>query len=417
MSSTTRTSAKAPTPLVHNPAPGSRPDRLRRHPATGWIATLARLLLAGVFLIAGLAKIGDPAASVRAVRAYQLLPEGLETLVGRGLPALEVALAVALLLGVALRASAASAAVLLTAFIIGIASAAARGLQIDCGCFGGGGPTENPHYTGEILRDVALLGLAVGLVWLGRSRLALDVRAPQAPVTEGLDARQARVANHRHTTAVARQRVTRRMFAAGVVGAVLLSGATGATIATATAPAPPTAIPVGVTEAGGIVVGRADAPHTVIAYEDPQCPICGEFEKTSGSVLAQAVADGRVKVEYRMRSFLGPESVRAVAALGAAQDAGKFAELRAAMFAAQPEEHSGGFTVDDLLQLGASVGLTDASFVDAVRNQTYAAWAHQIDDVASKDGNTGTPELLLDGKALDSKVVFDPAALRSVLQR
>ena len=55
------------------------------------------------------------------------------------------------------------------------------------------------------------------------------------------------------------------------------------------------------------------------------------------------------------------------------------------------------------------------SFVDAVRDQRYAAWARQIDDQASRNGNTGTPELLLDGKSLDAKVVFDPAALRSAL--
>ena len=158
--------------------PPSRPERLRAHPAAAWTGTLARLVLAGVFAVAGLAKIGDPAASVRAVRAYQLLPDGLETLVGRGLPALEVALAVALLLGVALRASALIAAVLLAAFTSGIASAAARGLQIDCGCFGGGGPTENPHYTGEIVRDVAVL-LAPSLSSACRpSRLALDPRRP-----------------------------------------------------------------------------------------------------------------------------------------------------------------------------------------------------------------------------------------------
>src|SRR5690349_3415597 len=94
------------------------PPTAREHPLVGWSGTIARLILGGVFLAAGLAKIGDPAASVRAVRAYQLLPDGLETLVGRGLPAFELALAVVLLLGVAVRASAVLAAVLLTAFTI-----------------------------------------------------------------------------------------------------------------------------------------------------------------------------------------------------------------------------------------------------------------------------------------------------------
>jgi protein-disulfide isomerase len=364
---------------------------------------------------AGLAKIGDPAGSVRAVRAYQLLPDGLETLVGRGLPTLEVALAVALLLGVAVRTSALVAVVLLSAFTIGIASAAARGLRIDCGCFGGGGPTENPHYTGEILRDVALLIVALGLAWLGRSRFGLSPRTPVPPDYEGMDRRQAKVAEQRHHSALSRHGRTRRLLTVGVLGAILASGTTGAAIATATAPAPPTAIPVGVTAAGGVVVGNAGAPHTVIAYEDPQCPICGEFEQTSGPALAAAVKAGQVKVEYRMRSFLGPESVRAVAALGAAQDGGRFEALREALYAHQPQEGTGGFTVDDLISLGASIGLTDPAYVDAVRHQTYAAWAHQIDDRASRDGNTGTPQLLLDGKPLDQRTVFDPAALARAL--
>ena len=124
-------------------------------------------------------------------------------------------------------------------------------------------------------------------------------------------------------------------------------------------------------------MGDADAPHHVIAYEDPQCPVCNEFEKTSGAVLAKAVADGKVSVEYRMMNFLGPESVRAVAALGAAANQGKFAELRAALFAHQPKERTGGFTVDDLIRLGAGVGLTDAAYTAAVTKQTYAAWARR----------------------------------------
>lgn len=415
MPSSTRTSVAPPPPAPERPR-SSRSERLRRHPAVGWAATAARLILAGVFAVAGLAKIGDPAASVRAVRAYELLPDGLETLVGRGLPALEVALAVALLLGVALRAGAAIAAVLLTAFTIGVASAAARGLQIDCGCFGGGGATEDPKYAMEIARDLGLLALALGLLWVGSSRLAVGPRTPAAPRLDGAATRKARVLTQRHLEAQGRHRRVQRLLAGGVVGAVLLSGATGVAIAAATAPAPPTAIPAGVTAAGGIMAGRADAPRTLVVYADPQCPVCGQFEQTSGAVLTEAIADGSVRVEYRMRSFLGPESVRAVAALGAAQDADRFEALRVAMFASQPEERSGGFTVEDLLRLGASVGLTDAAFVDAVRNQTYAAWARQIDDRASRDGNTGTPDLLLDGMALDSAVVFDAAALRSALQ-
>ena len=46
-----------------------------------WVSTCARVVLGGVFLIAGVLKAADPQASVAAVRAYQLLPAGLATAV------------------------------------------------------------------------------------------------------------------------------------------------------------------------------------------------------------------------------------------------------------------------------------------------------------------------------------------------
>ena len=105
-----------------------------------WAATLARLLLAAVWAWAALAKISDPDAAVRAVRAYQLLPEALVRPVAWGLPFAELVLAVLLAVGLATRLAAAGSAVLLGLFMVAIAAAWARGLQIHCGCFGGGGP-------------------------------------------------------------------------------------------------------------------------------------------------------------------------------------------------------------------------------------------------------------------------------------
>ena len=68
------------------------------------------------------------------------------------------------MLGLLTRAMAAVSALLFVAFIIGIASAWARGLEIDCGCFGGGGQLDgaSAKYPGEIARDVGLL-LAVAV--------------------------------------------------------------------------------------------------------------------------------------------------------------------------------------------------------------------------------------------------------------
>ena len=144
--------------------------------AQPWVSTLLRLALAVVCLWAGLAKIGDLASSVRAVRAFELLPEALAKPVGYGLPVLEIALGVLLLVGLLTRYAAALVGLLMLAFIVGIIAAWARGLSIDCGCFGGGGPVEPDltQYPLEIARDLAIALSAAVLVTWPASYLSLD---------------------------------------------------------------------------------------------------------------------------------------------------------------------------------------------------------------------------------------------------
>jgi uncharacterized membrane protein YphA (DoxX/SURF4 family) len=154
--------------------------------ATAWdspawpVARLvARVVVGGVWVVAGALKLSDPAANVRSVRAYQLLPEAVVPSVGHALPALEIVVGGALLLGLLTRVTASVSALMLAAFVIGIASAWARGLSIECGCFGGGGsPAANAaaKYPWDIARDVGLLLLSVWLVWRPRSALSLDRR-------------------------------------------------------------------------------------------------------------------------------------------------------------------------------------------------------------------------------------------------
>ncbi|MFC6285036.1 DoxX family protein [Nocardioides sp. GCM10027113] len=153
-----------------------RPGISTRPGAGAWFGLVARLVTGGVWIVAGALKLPDPAASVRAVRAYDLLPEAVVPTVGYLLPICEVVLGACLVLGVMVRVSGVLSSLLFVAFIVGIASAWARGLQIDCGCFGGGGFKEDAaeDYPWEIARDVGLLALSLWLVWRPRTRLALD---------------------------------------------------------------------------------------------------------------------------------------------------------------------------------------------------------------------------------------------------
>lgn len=141
-----------------------------------WFGLVARLVTGGVWIVAGALKLPHPADSVRAVRAYDLLPEAIVPTVGHLLPVVEVVVGLCLVLGVLVRGVSLVSALLFLAFVIGISSAWARGLSIDCGCFGGGGeiPDAAATYPGEIARDLGLLALSVWLVVRPRSRLALD---------------------------------------------------------------------------------------------------------------------------------------------------------------------------------------------------------------------------------------------------
>jgi len=141
-----------------------------------WFGLFARLTLGGVIFAAGALKVTTPYKSAAAMRAYELLPISIANFFGYALPWFEVGLGALLILGVATRLSGFIAGSLMIVFIIAIASAWARGLSIDCGCFGGGGqvaPGET-KYLQEILRDVGLALLGFYLYWRPHTKWALE---------------------------------------------------------------------------------------------------------------------------------------------------------------------------------------------------------------------------------------------------
>jgi len=104
-----------------------------------WITLLFRLILGGVLFVAGAVKVSDPYGSATSVRAYQMLPVDLANLLGFTLPFIEIVIGAFLIAGVWVRVMASVGAILMVAFIIAIGQAWARGISLDCGCFGKGG--------------------------------------------------------------------------------------------------------------------------------------------------------------------------------------------------------------------------------------------------------------------------------------
>ncbi|GAB3701668.1 hypothetical protein GCM10028815_08940 [Mariniluteicoccus flavus] len=152
----------------------------RRHGLPDWIGLAARLVLGVVWLWAGGAKILHLDESVLAVRGYQILPYELALVVGYALPMVEIVVGLLLILGLLTRWAGLLSSLMMLAFIIGIAAAWARGIAIDCGCFGGGGEIAweeaRRKYPVEIARDLGLFLLGAWLVWRPRTPFSLDER-------------------------------------------------------------------------------------------------------------------------------------------------------------------------------------------------------------------------------------------------
>jgi uncharacterized membrane protein YphA (DoxX/SURF4 family) len=142
------------------------------------VGTLARLGLAAVWLVSGTLKAIDLDQTVVAVRAYDVLPRAGVDVVAAVLPFLEIGLGLLLLLGIGTRLVAVVSGVLLLVFIAGVTQAWARGLSIDCGCFGGGGAVAPgaTAYVQEIARDAGFLALAAWLVVRPHTLLSMDAR-------------------------------------------------------------------------------------------------------------------------------------------------------------------------------------------------------------------------------------------------
>jgi uncharacterized membrane protein YphA (DoxX/SURF4 family) len=135
-------------------------------------------------LWAGGSKALDRQESILAVDAYDVLPDHVVEVVAAILPWLEIAVAALLILGVFVRFAGVATALLGAGFLAALAQAKARGLQIDCGCFGGGGPGDGVSWW-DIARNVPFVLAGAYLAARPRGPFQLDNRFLEMEVDDG----------------------------------------------------------------------------------------------------------------------------------------------------------------------------------------------------------------------------------------
>jgi uncharacterized membrane protein YphA (DoxX/SURF4 family) len=142
--------------------------------AQPWITLAMRLGAAAVFIIAGAQKVLDLPASVRATRAYAILPEALVPLAGNALPFVEILIGFFLLFGLLARWAALAYLLLLAAFVVGTIWVWVKGIQIECGCFGGGGYVEKASYGGHVRDQLLFIAMGAWVAVFPSSPFSLD---------------------------------------------------------------------------------------------------------------------------------------------------------------------------------------------------------------------------------------------------
>lgn len=159
----------------------------------------------------------------------------------------------------------------------------------------------------------------------------------------------------------------------------------------------------------GVVVGRSDAPTTAVIYEDFQCPVCRALEDATSQQVSVGIAEGKIRVDYRMVSFLDDASEnqyssRAANAAAAVLDTAgveAFKTFHDTLFANQPAEGTAGPENDQLVEWAVDAGADRDEVSRAIEAGSFDQWVVDATDAMSKDGVTGTPTIIIDGEKLD----------------
>jgi protein-disulfide isomerase len=364
------------------------------------LRTGLRVVLAALWAYVAARTIGDPAATLRSVTAYRLLPDVLERGVAYGLPYLALALALLLLTGLATRAAAAVSAVLLALFLVGVAVAAGRGRD------GIAGPLP-------VVLGVLGLAAAVVLTRWPLTRWALDDRIRRSALAGApelrVGPRRTAEARRRHAE-LERQRAAagdRRVRRAGVLAAVLLVVATGAGIGiqAARTSGPSSPSPQAFDATDGVQFGRSGARTTIEIYEDPACAACATFQREIAGQLQTWITSSTARVKFYEVSFLDTPkgsrySTRASAAMYCAADAGRFQQYHDLVYADPPPPGTEGATDDQLTLLGPRAGIdgdAQTAFGQCIATKKHVGFVADITSVASRGGILSAPVVLVGG--------------------
>jgi len=151
--------------------------------------------------------------------------------------------------------------------------------------------------------------------------------------------------------------------------------------------------PVHMSVADAPMLGRADAPVTLVEFSDYECPFCQRFFAMTFPALKKDYVDTG-KVRYVFRDFpldqLHPNAKKAAEAAYCAGEQGKYWEMHDVLF-----QNQRALAPSQLVEYARAVGVAGAAFDQCVSSGRYAPQIERglIDGTAA--GVQGTPGFVI----------------------
>lgn len=146
----------------------------------------------------------------------------------------------------------------------------------------------------------------------------------------------------------------------------------------------------------GRFLGDPKAPVTLVEFADLQCPFCQQYtEQALPTVISQYVRTGKVRLEFRPRTFIGPDSEKAARIAVSAGSENKLWNTLELFYASQGEENGGWVTDALVTSIIKSVGLDPAKVIKGAQAPSVSTELREADLLATRNGLDSTPSFLL----------------------
>lgn len=158
---------------------------------------------------------------------------------------------------------------------------------------------------------------------------------------------------------------------------------------------------------GEIVLGRADAPVTIVEYSSLTCPHCGAFHRdTLPKLKKQYIDSGQVKIYFRPFPFDPYATAGAMLAQCVAPAAQvNFLDV---LFKRQMQWIQSEKPMDELQKLARQAGLSESDFVVCLKDESKLESIRQMQSAAAEElGVRSTPTFFINGEKLEGNRGLD----------